>query len=187
MTHFLQATSSLRVPDGLWFAQDPNQDLEFDDGLDDLDDGHPKPPSRRPLLIILLLLIVGAGGYIAMNPDLLTTVKGLIAAPGAMTAEEHGTNNGLESHGVSDHQVSSLPSPIFFEGQVVTVVLKPGEHSPIILTRDMQGNDPGPQVRSGEILTILDGAYFNTGWKYHVNTKSGATGWISQENLKSQS
>ena len=189
MTHVLQSIST--HTDGsawwLWFAKEPDQDLELEEGFDDFDDGHPKPPSRRPLLIILLLLLVAGGAYFAMNPDLLSSLKNMIAAPGSYTADEQALNGSPESSPTSDRTNAGPPSPIFHEGEVVSVVAKMGDPSPITLSRDAQGTELGPKVKTGELLTVVDGAFIKNTWMYLVNTKSGAKGWISEHQIRSQS
>ena len=41
----------------LLFAQDDDQDLDFDDGLEDFDDSQYKPPRRRWIVVILTCLL----------------------------------------------------------------------------------------------------------------------------------
>ena len=46
----------------IFFAEDSDKDLDFDEGLEDDELHESKPPSRRPILwIILLLLVLGVG------------------------------------------------------------------------------------------------------------------------------
>ncbi len=56
-----------------------------------------------------------------------------------------------------------------------------------MLMGDSTSTQPGPMVQAGEPLTILDGSYQLQGWVYLVRTKSGKTGWIPGEKLKTQS
>lgn len=186
MTHVLPSfsTPTYRSAWSLWFAQPPEPDLALDDGFDDLDDEQHKPPSRRPLLIILLLLLVAGAGYFAMNPDLLTSFKDMIVAPGSAVTDEHTLNGGPESHSTTDQHPNALPSPTYLEGEVVSVVAKAGDHSPVTLSRNAQGTEPGPTVATGELLTVVDGAFINHSWLYLVHTKSGATGWIDEHHIQ---
>lgn len=189
MTHVLQSFSNCPFGSGwvLWFAEESNQDLDLDDGLDDFDEGQPQPPSRRPLLIILLLLLVAGAGYIAMNPHLLSSITGMIAAPGSQTADEHTLDSGPGTPPSPDPANTATPSPTYQEGEVVSVKAKAGDLSPITLHRDAQGTELGPTVQADELLTIVDGAYINQSWMYLVNTKSGATGWIDEHQIQSHS
>jgi len=161
--------------------------LELDDNLDDFEDSYPKPPSRRPLLIILLLLIVAGGAYVAMNPDMLTSITSMITAPGSQTASDTPPDAGPASHSTPKLNPDAPPSPSFQEGAVVSVVSKPGDLGPMRLSRDAQGTDPGPSVKTGELLTIVDGAFINDSWVYMVHTKSGATGWITEDHIRTPS
>ena len=189
MTQVLQPFSTHNFDSAwrLWFAKESDQDLELDDGLDDLDDGRHKPPSRRPLLIIFLLLLVAGAGYVAMNPHLLSSIKGMIVAPGSNTASVEGSMDPAPvAPSTPNNQFKSdIPSPTYEEGEVVAVVEKAGDLSPITLTRDAQQREPGPTVNAGELLTIVDGAFINQSWMYLVHTKSGATGWIQEDQLQS--
>ncbi|MDA0738200.1 MAG: hypothetical protein O2999_04285 [Nitrospirae bacterium] len=174
-------------PWALLFAQDADKDLDFDDGLDDLDDLDPKPPSRRPLLLILLLLLVAGVGYFMMDPGAFSSLTSMVMAPASKThdpAAETTTSDTHEEHGDS---LPHAPTPSFQEGQLVAVAsLHSGETS-MKLSGDPQGKDPGPSVKTGELLTILDGTIIGSEWIYLVHTKSGASGWIGEHQLKTQS
>ena len=186
MTHVFPSLSehSCHPPRVSWFAKESEGDLELDEGLDDFDDGHPKPPSRRPLLIILLLLVVASAGYLAMNPDLFSSLISLIASPASQTADDHALDASPNSPTNPDRHAASLPSPAYQEGAVVSIVTKPGAPGAMTLSRDAQGTQPGPTVKTGELLTIVDGAFMNQSWMYLVNTKSGASGWINEHSLQ---
>ena len=69
----------------LFFAKEADQDLDFDDSLDDMDDQDPQPPSRRPLVLILLLLVVAGVGYFMMDPGALSSLTSMITAPASKT------------------------------------------------------------------------------------------------------
>ena len=173
-------------PRALLFAQDTEKDLDFDDGLDDLDDPDPKPPTRRPLLLILLLLLVASAGYFMMDPGAFSSLTSLVMAPASKT---HDSKEDLKtSESRQDHTTvrTHAPIPSFQEGQLVAVV----SHNAATSTKlfgDPEGKEPGPSVKSGELLTILDGAFVNNGWMYLVHTKSGASGWINEHQLRAQS
>ncbi len=189
MTHVLQSFSTDPCGSGwlLWFAQESNQDFDLNDDLDDFDDEQPQPPSRRPLLIILLLLLVAGAGYIAMNPHLLSSITSMIAAPGSQSADDPMLNSGPGTSPSADQPHAATPSPTYQEGELVSVRAKAGNPLPISLSRDAQGTDPGPKVLTGELLTIVDGAFVNQSWMYLVNTKSGATGWIDEHQIQPHS
>ena len=74
---------------------------------------------------------------------------------------------------------------MFGEGQRVTVVLDPtlaGEA--VTLSQDSTGTKPGPAVRTGTVLTILDGDLQPNGWVYSVRTDDGLKGWVAEKRLR---
>lgn len=81
--------------------------------------------------------------------------------------------------------VAAPPSPLFGEGQKVTVVLSaatPGDT--VTLMQDAAGTKPGTVVRPGATLTVLDGDLQAGGWVYSVRTDDGAKGWINENRLR---
>ena len=80
---------------------------------------------------------------------------------------------------------SPVSSPMFGEGQKVTVIgnpTVPGEMIP--LTLDPAGTKPGPVVRPGVTLSVLDGDLQPGGWVYSVRADDGTKGWISESRLR---
>lgn len=170
----------------VWFAQGSDQDLDFDDGLEDFDDSDPQPPSRRPLILILILLLVGGVGYFLLDPGAFSTLTSLVTAPGSKTP--HPTpQTSSPAHDGTKAGIPHPPTPAFQEGQLVAVVSKTNGPSLVKLSGDAEGKQPGPTVKAGELLTILDGSLVNNSWVYLVHTKSGASGWIREQQLKAQS
>ena len=181
--------SGIIHPKAILFGQKADEDLDFDGGLEEMEDYRydhdPKPPSRRPLVLIFLLLIIASVGYFVMNPDKfssLTKLTNMIMAPGSNMIMAPGSKK--PALPVSPRQI---PIPAFQENQLVVVFVEPLEPFSLKLSRDAEGQKPGPLVRAGEILTILDGAFVNNTWAYLVHTKSGALGWISEHQIKAQS
>jgi hypothetical protein len=81
--------------------------------------------------------------------------------------------------------VTAAPSPMFAEGQKVTVVLNPAAPGDLVtLTQDPAGTKPGPAIRPGTTLTILDGDLQNSGWVYSVRSDDGTKGWIAENRLR---
>jgi hypothetical protein len=75
--------------------------------------------------------------------------------------------------------------PMFSEGQKVTVTVDevaPGESIPLFA--DSSSSKPGPIVRPGVSLTVLDGDLQPGGWMYLVRTDEGAKGWVSEKRLR---
>jgi hypothetical protein len=78
-----------------------------------------------------------------------------------------------------------VSSPMFSEAQKVTVIGNPAVPSETIpLMLDPAGTKPGPVVRPGVTLTILDGDLQPGGWVYSVRTDEGTSGWISEKRLR---
>jgi len=76
-------------------------------------------------------------------------------------------------------------SPLFAEGQKVTAIgnpTAPGEM--VLLTLDAAGSKPGPSVRPGTTMSILDGDLQPSGWVYSVRTDDGVKGWVSEKRLR---
>jgi hypothetical protein len=75
--------------------------------------------------------------------------------------------------------------PMFSEGQKVTVTvdeMAPGGSIPLFA--DSSSSKPGPIVRPGVSLTVMDGDLQPSGWKYLVRTDEGAKGWVSENRLR---
>ena len=76
-------------------------------------------------------------------------------------------------------------SPMFGEGQRVTVAVDPALAGGMIsLSQDPAGAKPGPAVRPGTGLTILDGDLQQNGWVYSVRSDDGVKGWITEKRLR---
>ena len=79
----------------------------------------------------------------------------------------------------------AVPSPMFAEGQKVTVIGNPAIPAETIpLSLDPAGTRPGPVVRPGVTLNILDGDLQPGGWVYSVRTDDGTKGWIGENRLR---
>jgi len=75
--------------------------------------------------------------------------------------------------------------PMFAEGQKVTVTLDPtapGES--VSLSMDSLGTTPGPLVKPGVTLTVLDGEIQGNNWVYSVRTDEGTKGWVPEKRLR---
>ena len=81
--------------------------------------------------------------------------------------------------------VATSSDPMFSEGQKVTIT---GDNTApdgnITLFAESSGNKPGPIVRPGVLLTVMDGDLQPGGWVYSVRTDEGAIGWISEKRLR---
>jgi hypothetical protein len=76
-------------------------------------------------------------------------------------------------------------APMFSEGQKVTVTVDetaPGGSIPLFV--DSSSSKPGPIVRPGVTLTVLDGDLQPGGWMYLLRTDEGAKGWVSEKRLR---
>lgn len=167
------------------FAQETDQDLEFDEGLEEDDLNQHKPPSRRPLLWILLLLIAVGVVYWTMKPDLAK----LPELPSPSEAIDSLATSLPESESTTaPSSPGTIPIPQFGEGDLVTLSLTSIENSTsLTLTSDAEGTRPGPRISFGETLRVIDGATMDQAWMYQVSTASGKQGWISEKHLKKKS
>jgi len=95
--------------------------------------------------------------------------------------------------GIVPPQTTSKPTapvappltPMFSEGQRVTVTVEetaPGGNIPLFA--DSSSSRPGPIVRPGVTLTVLDGDLQQGGWMYQVRTDEGTKGWVSEKRLR---
>jgi hypothetical protein len=74
---------------------------------------------------------------------------------------------------------------MFSEGQKVTVTVDDSARGGgISLFADSSSSRPGPIVRPGVSLTIMDGDLQPGGWMYFVRTDEGAKGWVSEKRLR---
>ena len=154
------------------FAEDPDKDLDFDEGFEEDELHQSKPPSRRPLLWILLLILVGGVAYWTLNAK--TPQQPRMDAMESVDAQNFESPEG----GLV------IPPPLFREEQTVVLTEETGVS---MLMGDPTNSQPGPIVKVGEPLTILDGSHQLTGWVYQLQTPSGKTGWIAEEKLKKSS
>ena len=196
----------------LLFARKPEPDLDYDSELDDPDlsssRGHyarqPRKRPGRPLLWVLFVIVLGGAAYFAMEPDTVmdlleawlgdTQPKPMVAIPQAKPAPRpppapSGTPIPATPlpQTTSPGPVASLspPTPLFSQGQRVSVVPDPVPPSGLLsLNLDSAGTKPGPSVRAGTTLTVLDGELQNNIWVYSVRTEDGTTGWIAEKHLR---
>ena len=81
--------------------------------------------------------------------------------------------------------VVSSTDPMFSEGQKVTIT---GDNAApdgnILLFAESSSNKPGPIVRLGVLMTVMDGDLQPGGWVYLVRTDEGAIGWVSEKRLR---
>ena len=79
----------------------------------------------------------------------------------------------------------AVASPMFAEGQKVTAIGNPTAPAETIpLSLDPAGTKPGPVVRPGVTLSVLDGDLQPSGWVYSVRTDDGVKGWIPEKRLR---
>lgn len=169
---------------------DDKINLEFDDELEDFDDPWQKPPRRRWfLLILLILLILLAIGtwYVVTDPERRSSVIRMM--PDAVrTALDLRPEDPAPEH---DHHVSSTPDtppvPAFHERQRVTVALGKNRQARVRLRNEAEGKERGPVVKTGDVLTIIDGSLIRKKWIYFVQTEAGDSGWIKETDLQPQS
>lgn len=196
----------------LLFARKPDPDLDYDSELDDPDQsssrGHyvrqPRKRPGRPLLWVLFLVVLGGAAYFAMEPDTVmelleawlgdTPPKPMVVMPQAKPAPSPQPAPPQPSvpatpspQTISPGPGASQfpPTPLFSQGQRVSVLPDPVPPSGLLsLSLDSAGTKPGPSVRAGTTLTVLDGELQNNIWVYLVRTEDGTTGWIAEKHLR---
>lgn len=196
----------------LLFARKPEPDLDYDSELDDPDQKpsrgyYARQPQKRPgrsLLWVLFLVVLGGAAYFAMEPDTVmdlleawlgdTPPTPMVAMPPAKPAPRPQPAPSATPVPVtpspqttSPGPIASLfpPTPLFSQGQRVSVVPDPVPPSGLLsLSLDSAGTRPGPSVRAGTTLTVLDGELQNNIWVYSVRTEDGTTGWIAEKHLR---
>ena len=164
-----------------------DQDLEFDDELDDFDDLRHRPPRRRWFKVILLILLAVGIWYVVTDPERRSSVIHMmpdtVRATLGLDTEEPAPER--------EHNVpppSNVPSvPAFHEGQRVNVALKEGRQARFRLRKEAEGEQLGPVVKTGDVLTIVDGSLIKQKWIYFVQTRAGESGWIKEIYLQPQS
>ena len=166
----------------LLFAKDDDQDLDFDEGLEDDELYQRKPPRRRPLLWILLLLLAVGVVYWALGPELPLFTSQESPSDSVAPLRPGVPDPGQKT--VKTLPAITVPIPLFQENQKVQLVQSPGQNTrSATLLGDASGTRPGPLVKMGETLTILDGEMIGGNWVYEVRTPSGATGWVLEKSL----
>lgn len=76
--------------------------------------------------------------------------------------------------------IAKSTTPLFGEGQRVTIT----SPAALTLTQDALGKLPGPSVKPGSMLVVLDGDLQPSGWVYQVRTDVGAKGWAQEKALR---
>ena len=182
------ASGILMAPGNPWallFAKDADPDLDFDEGLEDDELYRRKPPRRRPILWILIFLLAVGVVYWAMDPD-----TSLLPQPESKSDPLAPPRIEVPHTGKSSVKTIpdiTIPTPQFQEGQIVQLVQQPGQNTLLArLLKDPSGVQPGPMVKIGETLKVLDGEIVGEGWVYKVQTQSGATGWVLEKSIKSK-
>lgn len=163
-------------------ARDVDQDLDFDEGLEDDELDQHKPPNRRPLLWIVILLLAVGIVYWALKPDFfMTTGTDSMDQPPSPSIASPIPGQNQPNRATS----SSSSSPKFAEGQqVLFSKYAEGNTESLKLKGDASGTKPGPAVKPGELLTIVDGEILGTSWVYKVQKSSGATGWVLENEIR---
>lgn len=105
--------------------------------------------------------------------------------PGTPPASPPTTGAPAAGSSAPSAQTSPVPAPAFGEGQMVFVALDPTlPVGMMVLSGDAIGSKPGPSVRPGAQVVVLDAEYMPNGWIYSVRTPDGSVGWISEKRLK---
>ena len=133
----------------------------------------PKPVSQAPVLAPPQAAVTPSNDTpAAAPPTAVTPVAPAVVAPAQTAATPVAP-------------VATSSDPMFSEGQKVTITkdnTAPDEN--ITLFAESSSNKPGPIVRPGVLLTVMDGDLQLGGWVYSVRTDEGTIGWISEKRLR---
>ena len=167
----------------LLFAREVDQDLDFEDDLDEFDDPRQKPPRRWLRFILIILLAVGTW-YVMTDPELRSSVAQMVNT--VRHAIDSFTQDPVPppEPKVRPPAPEIPPVPAFHEGQQVTVASREDHQARFRLRSGVEGEPVGPFVKTGDTLTILDGSLIKKRWVYLVQTHSGDSGWIKDMHLK---
>lgn len=192
-------------PWALLFAKEPEPDVDVE--LDEPgttrhqpspsgSSASQKPPRLKMLIVILLLLVVAGGAYLAMDPETVIKLMGQespipasspppIPAGRPAIASRPSPPDPMDADGARSLPTPGMiPTPLFGEGQHVSVVMNPDSLAmPPSLSQDVAETIPGAMVRPAETLLVLDAELHNNRWVYWVRTEAGAKGWIAETHL----
>ena len=169
-----------------FFAHQDDQDLDVDDRFEDFHFRR-QPPGRRPFRIILAILLLIGVGYVVMNPDIMSSLVNVVSMRDGIFSKPQPETPAPRRQGTRPAPLQTPPVPAYHEEQTVTVVLQATDGTRLKLSNDAEGNKPGPPVKAGDVLTVLDGSLIGKTWVYFVRTQSGASGWIKERNLQARS
>ena len=171
----------------LLFAQDNAQDLDFEDELEDFEDPRHRPPHHRWVAFILIILLAIGVWYVVTDQEtrssMIRMVPDTVRARLDFRAEDPTPQRDLDVSPPSN----APPVPAFHEGQRVAVVPREGRQAHFRLRNEAEGEQRGPLVKPGDVLTVIDGSLIKQRWIYFVQTKSGDSGWIKEMDLQPRS
>ena len=122
-----------------------------------------------------------------MNPDIMSSLINVASMRDGIFSKPRTEAPVPQRQGTRPAPLQTPPVPTYYEEQTVTVVLRATDGTRLRLSNDAEGNQPGPLVKAGEVLTVLDGSLIRKTWVYFVRTQSGASGWIKEQNLQARS
>lgn len=170
----------------LLLALNTDRDLEFDDELEDFDDLRDKPPRRRWFRGILLILLAIGILYVVMDPERRSSVVQLMPDTVHTALDLQTEEPAPEREPNVPPPSKEPPVPAFHEGQRITVGLTEGRQARFRLRNEADGEQLGSVVKTGDVLTVIDGSLIKMKWMYFVQTETGESGWIKARHLQPQ-
>lgn len=122
-----------------------------------------------------------------MNPDIMSSLINAVSMPDGIFSKPQTEAPTPRRQSTRPAPLQTPPVPAYYEKQTVTVVLQATDGTRLKLSNDAEGKRPGPQVKAGDVLTVVDGSLIGKTWVYFVKTQSGASGWIKEQNLQARS
>ena len=187
------------------FAREPEPDPDLDDIPPESPEGDRpsaprfpirRPPNRKPLIFLVLLILVAGVTYLSLNLDSLTgmlpeSVLDLLgepppspAPPALPSVPGPAAQPSPAATPPTTPSPDTVPLPRFGEGQRVMVSPDPAAPGMTLsLSGDAAGTQPGPTLRAGTVVTVLDGELQANSWVYAVKTQEGTKGWLPENRL----
>lgn len=120
-----------------------------------------------------------------MNPDVMSSLINAVSMPDGIFSKPRTEAPAPRRQSTRPAPLQTPPVPAYYEKQ--TVVLQATDGTRLRLSNDAEGKLPGPLVKAGDVLTVMDGSLIGKTWVYFVRTQSGASGWIKEQNLQARS
>jgi hypothetical protein len=147
--------------------------------------GPPKPAPPVPVPQATTSTSIPSSTAPVETPEVAAPTTAPVPAPPSTQPTPTATAPIQASPSPAPAPVTASPTPLFSEGQQVSVLADPtNPGAKVVLSQDAEGTKPGPAIPPGTALTILDGDLQADGWVYAVRSDFGTKGWLAERQLK---